>query len=168
MEDFYKNPIFYYIIIPILVVIWPLSIMFGYLPNTQKLAKIEEEQHEKAKIVMYEILDLDPGRLEADSNDTSAKEFDYATAIYQIATTCGISSANYNVKSTPPRPKTSRERKTQSATVILQKIDIEKFANFLSSIQRRWANLECESVDIDRQKGLPDAWKITLKFKYYY
>ena len=166
MKDFYKNPVLYYILIPILAALWPLSIVLVYLPNTKKLAYIEEDQHRQAKKAMGEILDLDPGRLDADSDKAEAKEFDYAMAVGQIASSSGISSANYTIDSQQPR--ISGERKTKTATIILQKIDIEKFANFLSSIQRRWANLECESVDINRQKGLVDAWKVTLKFRYYY
>ncbi len=62
----------------------------------------------------------------------------------------------------------TEKEKTKNAAVILQKIDIKSFANFLSSLQTRWAKLECESIELTKQKGLPDSWKATLKFKYYY
>jgi hypothetical protein len=166
MKDFYKNPVFYYILVPVLAALWPLSAGLVYLPKTKTIAADELLQHQEAQMVMEAILDIDPGRLDVNSDKAEAKEFDYATAVGQIADSIGISSASYTIDSQQPR--ISNERKTKTATVILQKVDIEKFADFLSSIQRRWANLECESVDIDRQKGLTDAWKVTLKFKYYY
>ncbi len=166
MKDFYKNPVLYYILVPSLAALWPLVIALVYLPNTRSIAATEAQQHEEAKVFMGQILDLDPGRLDADSNKAEAKEFDYATAVGQIASSTGISSATYTIDSQQPR--VIGDIKTRTATIILQRVDITKFANFLSSIQRRWANLECESIDIDRQKGLVDAWKVTLKFKYYY
>ena len=166
MKDFYKNPVLYYILVPSLTALWPLVVASIYLPNTRSIAAAEAQQHEEAKVYMGQILELDPGRLDADSNKAEAKEFDYATAVGQIASSVGISSTSYTIDSQQPRP--SGGRKTRTATIILQKVDIKSFAEFLSSIQRRWANLECESIDIDRQKGLVDAWKVTLKFKYYY
>ncbi len=166
MKDFYRNPVLYYILVPSLAALWPLVIALVYLPNTRTIAAAEAQQHEEANVYMEQILELDPGRLDANSNKAEAKEFDYATAVGQIASSIGISSTSYTIDSQQPRP--SGDRKTRTATIILQRVDITKFADFLSSIQRRWANLECESIDIDRQKGLVDAWKVTLKFKYYY
>lgn len=166
MKDFYKNPIFYYMLIPILVALWPLSISLFYLPDTEKLAENEQSQHNEAKLLMNDILVIDPGRLDVNNDKENAKEFDYATAIGQIAASCKIPSTNYSIDSDQPRLISGR--KTQSATVILQKVEIKDFALFLSSLLRRWANLECVSVDINKQKGLADSWKITLKFKYYY
>jgi hypothetical protein len=166
MKEFYKNPVFYYLLAPILAALWPLVIALVYLPNTRSITAAEAEQHQEANLYMEQILDFDPGRLDADSNKAEAKEFDYATAVGQIASSIGISSTSYTIDSQQPR--VIGDIKTRTATVILQRVDITKFATFLSSIQRRWANLECESIDIDRQKGLVDAWKVTLKFKYYY
>ncbi len=166
MKDFFRNPIFYYIFAPILAALWPLVITLVYLPNTRSIAAAEAQQHEEAKVFMEQILELDPGRLDANSNKAEAKEFDYATAVGQIASSIGISSTSYTIDSQQPR--VTGNIKTRTATIILHKINITNFATFLSSIQRRWANLECESIDIDRQKGLVDSWKVTLKFKYYY
>jgi len=166
MKDLYKSPVFYYVLTPALVALWPLIIALVYMPNTRSIAAAEAQQHEEAKVYMEQILELDPGRLDANSSKAEAKEFDYATAVGQIASSTGISSATYTIDSQQPR--VIGDIKTRTATIILQRVDITKFANFLSSIQRRWANLECESIDIDRQKGFVDAWKVTLKFKYYY
>ena len=52
--------------------------------------------------------------------------------------------------------------------VILKDVSITDFAEFLSKIQLRWASLQCEKVKFTKTKGIPDAWKVDLSFKYYY
>jgi hypothetical protein len=64
--------------------------------------------------------------------------------------------------------RTSSGKKSQSASVALNDVSIAGFADFLSKIQLRWANLECESVSLIQKKGLVDVWKVEMNFKYYY
>jgi hypothetical protein len=59
-------------------------------------------------------------------------------------------------------------QKSQSAKVGLKQVDITKFAKFLSTVQLRWANLQCSQVKLTKKKGLPDTWDVDLDFKYYY
>ncbi len=59
-------------------------------------------------------------------------------------------------------------QKSQSANVSLSQIDIVKFAEFLSTIQLRWANLQCNRVKLTKKQGLPDVWDVDIEFKYYY
>ena len=161
-----KNPIFYFILVPIVVAVWPLSVAVVYLPNIEKSITAEEEDYKKAEDLMYGILNLDPDRISSSDAKKQASEFDYATAVEQIARSCEIPSGTYSISAQPIR--VTEKEKTKNAAVILQKIDIKSFANFLSSLQTRWAKLECESIELTKQKGLPDSWKATLKFKYYY
>jgi hypothetical protein len=115
---------------------------------------------------MKEILTLDPDRLKfADSNNTAA-EFDYASAIEKTAGLCKIPPTNYKLSS--GIIITSDGQKSQSAKVGLKQVDITKFAKFLSTLQLRWANLQCAQVKLTKKKGLPDTWDIDLDFKYYY
>ena len=97
---------------------------------------------------------------------TSAAEFDYANVVDKVATSCKISSTNYELSSKPAR--TTKGQKSQSCHVELKLVDIAKFARFLSTIQLRWANLQCENVTLTKWKGRPDTWKVDLDFKYYY
>jgi len=166
MKDIYKNPILYYILVPCVVALWPLLVWAVYLPAAKRDYEQKEAQYIEAKVTIAKILDSDPTRLELADPNKNADEFNYDTAVSDVARRCRISAANYTVSSRPAR--TSSGKKSQSATVDLQQVDIATFANFLSTIQLRWANLECEDVTLTKKKGLTDAWKVDLDFKYYY
>lgn len=49
-----------------------------------------------------------------------------------------------------------------------KEVDVVKFAEFLSTIQLRWANLHCSKIQMTKKKGLTDTWDVDLDFKYYY
>ncbi|MBA7630328.1 hypothetical protein ES703_37849 [subsurface metagenome] len=164
MADIYKNPTLYYILVPIIAALWSLLIGGVYLPDAERNWQVEKAQYIKAEKIMTEILNLDPERL-ADSK-TATAEFDYTSAIDKIASRFKISATNYNISSKPARTKSGQ--KSQECQVVLKKIDITRFAKFLSAIQLRWANLQCEKVTLTKTKGLPDMWKVDLNFKYYY
>jgi len=167
MKEIYKNPVFYYIAVPSLIALWPLLILAVYLPNVEESMSKEWSEYKRAEKTMGEILTLDRDRLNSAGAQAGAAKFDYATAVENIANSCGISSINYNISAKPVRRATGGQ-KTQSAMVMLKKVDVTKFAKFLSTIQLRWANLQCESVTLTRQKGFADLWKADLEFKYYY
>ncbi len=164
MKDIYKNPILYYVLVPTIVALWPLLAWTVYLPNAENNWEKEKAQYIKAEKIMAEILNLDPERL-ADSKTTTA-EFDYTSAIDKIASRLKIPATNYNINSKPIRIKSGQ--KSQACQVVLKQVDIASFAKFLSALQLRWANLQCEKVTLTKIKGPRDAWKVDLNFKYYY
>ncbi len=166
MKDIYKNPTLYYILVPIIIALWPLFVWGVYLPEAERDWNIEKAEYKKAQSIMLEILKIDPDRLTFANSSNSAAEFDYANAVDKVAGSCGIPSTNYELSSKPIR--TSKGQKTQNARVVLKEVDIKRFANFLSAIQLRWANLQCENITLTKKKGLPDTWKVDLGFKYYY
>ena len=166
MKDIYKNPILYYILVPALVALWPLLVWAVYLPGARDSRQKDVEQYAKAQQIMAQILELDPERLKISGTSTASADFDYATGVFEIANSCQIPDTSYKISSKPARVKD--RQKTQSAVVLLDNVDITKFAEFLSRIQLRWANLQCEKVKLTKKEGLPDAWKINLDFKYYY
>jgi hypothetical protein len=166
MKEIYKNPIIYYIAVPVIMLWWPLLVWAIYLPNARQELKDMMAQHKQAEPVMMEILTLDPGRLEAaDPNETTA-EFTYDRAVDMIASLCGIppSKCDLNARSV----QTSGGQKSQSANVKLSQIDITKFARFLSTIQMRWPSLQCTKVILTQKPGLKDVWDVDVDFKYYY
>jgi len=166
MKDIYKNPILYYILVPVIVSLWPLLVWAIYLPGAEKSVRDQQAQYRKAEATMMEILTLDPDRQQfADSNDVGA-EFTYAGAVSMVARSCGILPDKYKLSS--GMRTTSRDQKIQSANVSLKQIDIVKFAEFLSMIQLRWANLQCNRVKLTQKEGLPDVWDVDIEFKYYY
>ena len=166
MKDLYKNPVAYYIIIPVVTALWPLLIWGLYLPNAQKNWDLEKNEYTKAKKTIDEILSVDPARLDFADSVSNSVEFDYASAVDQIANFCGIASTDY--KLTSGAIITSGGQKSQSARISLKQIDITRFAKFLSIIQFRWASLQCENLKITKKKGLVNSWDIDMDFKYYY
>jgi hypothetical protein len=168
MKDIYKNPVLYYIAVPVIVGLWPLLVWAIYLPKAQEDIKGELEQCLKAKPIMDEIINLEPERLEfADVNDTSA-EFTYGEAIDRIASLCRIPPSKCNLSTA--MAMTTRGQKSQSASVDLKEVEIRKFARFFSMIQLRWSNLQCERLKLSKKQNLPDndIWDVDIEFKYYY
>ena len=166
MKDICKNPTLYYILVPIIVALWPLFVWGIYLPDAERGLKREMNQYDDANDIMLEILALDPDRLDTDANGAPA-EFAYVSAVAKVAGSCRIPSENYKVSSGPIIKKPGK--KTQTATVSLKDVSITKFAKFLSTIQLRWADLQCEKLKkLEKKAGFPDRWDVDLEFKYYY
>jgi hypothetical protein len=166
MKEIYKNPTLYYILVPIAIALWPLLVWAVYLPRAESNWKEEQGQYNKAQEIISKILSLDAERLEFADLKSNAAEFDYANAIEKVATSCNVPSSSYQLSS--GILITSGEQKSQNAKVVLKQVDIAKFAKFLSTIQLRWANLQCTQVKLTQKKGLPDVWDVDLDFKYYY
>jgi len=166
MKDIYKNPALYYILVPVIVALWPLLVWAVYLPNAEQSLDTDINQYEKAQQRIANILTLDVDRLDLANAKTGAAEFDYVNEVYRIATQSGIPQANCKINS-GIIIKTGGQ-KSQSAKVTFKEVDIVRFAKFLSNIQLRWANLQCTKVKVTKKKGLPDTWDVDLDFKYYY
>ncbi|OHB63193.1 MAG: hypothetical protein A2168_03435 [Planctomycetes bacterium RBG_13_50_24] len=166
MKNIYRNPMLYYILVPCLAALWPLLVGVVYLSAAKHGFEDEKKAYNEAELKIAAILALDPTRLELSDPNQTDEKFDYATTVSGVARRCNIAPTDYTVSSKPVR--TSGGKKSQNAMVVLKQVDIGSFAEFLSQIQLRWANLQCESVTLTKKKGLPDAWKVDLDFKYYY
>jgi len=166
MKDIYKNPTLYYILVPVMLALWPLLVWAVYLPKAEHNLNSDIAQYEKALETMKRVLGLDPDRLEFTDAKTGAAEFDYTNEVYRIAALCKIPAANFKLSS--GIPIRSHGQKSQTANVSLKDIDVTRFAEFLSKIQLRWANLQCTKVKLIKKRGLRDKWDVSLTFKYYY
>ncbi len=168
MRDIYKNPILYYVAVTVLVGLWPLLVWAVYLPAAQDSVTEQMDQYKQAELVMMEILTLDPERLEIAEPNETATEFTYGGAIDRVARLYDIPADNCAVHTGVI--VTAREQKSQTANVDLKQVDIVKFTKFLSMIQLRWIDLQCESVKLTRKDNMPsnDTWDVDIKFKYYY
>jgi hypothetical protein len=166
MKDIFRNPVFYYILTPVIVGLWPLLVWAVYLPAAEENGKDQLTQFERAEETMLEILTLDPDRRDyADSNNVDI-EFNYDKEVAKVASASKIPPTKWDLNTAAPQ--TSNRQKSQSATVSLKQIDIVKFADFLSTIQLRWANLQCNRVKLTQKQGIPDMWDVDIEFKYYY
>ncbi len=167
MKDIYKNPTLYYILVPVALALWPLFVWGSSLPNAKDSLEKEKGEYRRAQNTMLEILTLDPDRLEFTDANSAAAEFAYFSAVAKVAGFCGIPSASYTLSSGPII--TRRGKKSQTATVGLKDVSITKFAKFLSTIQLRWADLECVQLrKLKKKEAFPDKWDVDLEFKYYY
>jgi len=164
MKEIYKNPILYFILVPIALVFWPLLVRGKYLPDAGKEFEAKINECNKAELLMIEILRLDPDRA-MDANETP-QEFSYSNEVYRVAGVCKIPASKCTLNSKQIVP--TREQKTQGATVMLQDINVVDFAKFLSTLQFRWPGLETERIKLTATKGPPDTWRIDITFKYYY
>ena len=166
MKNIHKNPILYYILVPGLAALWPVLLWTIHLPRARDYLELEMKQYTEGRKIMQEILELDPGRLERPGEKSTVETFDYTTAVNNIATLCRIPASNCKLSSR--MPIVTAGRRSQNASVTLENIGIKRFAEFLSTIQIRWPNLQCLSVKLRQNKGSPDTWKIDLEFKYYF
>jgi len=166
MKKIYKEPMLYYILVPIIAALWPLFVGGIYLPRAERELENGIKQYRAAEKVIEAILTLDPARLEFSGSAKSADEFDYAIVVEKVAGLCKIPSTSYRLSS--GRITTTKGQKSQSAKVILKDVDITRVARFLSAIQLRWSDLQCIRLKLTRKKGLPDTWDADIDFKYYY
>ena len=166
MRDIYKQPIFYYILVPTVIGLWLLWLATIGLPAVKDKFEREKDRYIKAEKLIAQILELDPQRLDYAKAKKSGSGFDYTTAIDQVTRLCKISPAGYKLSSSPVR-KMKGGQKSQDATMAIDAIDVEKFARFLSLMHLRWQNLQCTNAAMTKQKGTKDVWKVDIRFKYY-
>ncbi|MBL7106663.1 MAG: hypothetical protein ISS77_03535 [Phycisphaerae bacterium] len=166
MKDMLKNPVLYYVLAPIIILIWPLALVFVYEPASVKQKQDLADQYQDAQVVMNQILEIDGSRLDYKNNRKGKPDFDYAVAINDVSQECSIKSSQYELSAKPVRE--SRGQKTQDCRVVLEDVGIEGFAKFLSALQIRWAGLQCSNLTLTKQKDSADSWKVDLDFTYYY
>jgi hypothetical protein len=163
MKDIYKNPTFYYILIPSLAVLWPAIIWGVYLPASKANYENDKEQYLKSQQLTDELIKLDSERLNYTKGKDTTAGFDYAIAVQQAAEFCSITanmSSGAIIK--------SEGKKSQAANVSLKAVNITSAVRFLSTIQLRWSGLQCTKINFRKNKGLPDSWDVDMTFKYYY
>ena len=166
MKEFYKKTEFYYFIFPALVIVWILTISFLTLPTAESKLKRAVEEDSKIQGYVATILTIDRDRLEYKKQVEKTGKFDYAVVIQNFAKIHNIPASNYSLQSQGPIKR--KNQLTQSANITINPVDIEKFAKFLSSIQKSWPSLKCDTLSLDKQKSGLDAWKATMKFTYIF
>lgn len=167
MRDLYKNQVLYYLLVPVIIGLWPLLVWAIYLPDAQKDITEHISQYQQAEPIMMEILTLDPDRLEFVDANESVPEFSWMS-VDQVANRCKIPEKKCKLRT--GKKITSGGQENQSATVNLIEVGITEFAEFLSMIQLRWVNLQCERVKLSKKQNMPDndLWDMDINFKYYY
>jgi hypothetical protein len=166
MREIYKNPMFYYLLIPVLVGLWPVLVWGVYLPRVERDQEVEQGLLIEGQTQIVDILRLDQGRLNfADANDV-AGEFSYPSAVDRVANLCRIPASNCTYQA--GSIITSAGKRRQDARIKLTDVSIVQTAEFLYTIQARWVHLTCEKVKLTKKKGMPDQWEVDLDMVYYY
>lgn len=167
MKDIYKKPIFYYVLVPILIGLWPIWLLTMGVPGVKDSLKKEIDDYVEAQKLISQILgELDPQRLDYAKSKTTGDAFDFITAIDQVTRMCKIPPTGYRLSSSPLR-KVKGGQTNQDASMAIDRIDIEKFTKFLSVMHMRWSNLQCTNATLSKIKGEKDAWKADVRFIYY-
>jgi hypothetical protein len=167
IKEFYKNPLFYYVSVPVIAAGWVLLTWTVRLPQAYRKWDLSRVEYDKVQAIITEILNVDPERLDFAGSKKSDTEFDYAVAVEKIASLCRIPSADYKLSSGPIITSTDGQ-KSQRAKVILQQVDLKRFSEFLTTLQFRWAGLQCTQLKLQQKKGLKDKWEVDIDFAYYY
>ncbi len=166
MKDYYKNLNFYYMLIPLAVALWAVFTWSVSLPAADKNWDRKQKQHKDAQVWITKILELAPERLEYQTQQGAARDFDYAFAIEEAAKICGIPPSDLPFQA--GRETKRGGRRTKSATIKIKPVDVTRFAQFLSKMLFQWPDLQCEQLKLTKEKGGPDVWKADMKLTYYY
>src|SRR4030042_5945722 len=97
VKDFYKNPLFYYILAPALLALWPVFLWLVYLPATGKASARDQQRYEDAQPIIEEILTLDPDRLRITEGKAAGDQFDYANAVQKVAALNRLAASSYQL-----------------------------------------------------------------------
>ncbi len=165
MREVYKNPLLYYLLIPVLVGLWPLLVWGLYLPQAETNLKTEGSLCIEGQTQVIEILRIDPERLDPEVGRGKV-EFDFSSAGNQAANLCKIPSSSCIIAA--GTPSVSEGRKRQDARIKLTNVGIVQAAKFLSNMQSMWVALQCQDVKFQRKKGVPDQWDVDFRFIYHY
>jgi len=166
MREVYKNPMLYYVLIPVLVGLWPLLVWGVYLPRAEQNREIEGGLCVEGQARVIEILKLAPELADPTEQAQITAPFDYGSAVARVANLCKIPPSNcpYTISGT----MVSGGKKRQDARVELKSVGIIQGAEFLWRMQSMWATLQCEDVKLTKKKGTSDQWDVDFRFIYYY
>jgi hypothetical protein len=161
MKDLHKNPMLYYILIPLVALAWPAVMWFKYLP-----AMADQRETWKGYVVdsndlVIEILTLDPERLTYSDQEETSVNFEYEMAVDKVARSLRMGN-QYELR---PSAKSANK---QAAEVSLNNIGIIQCSQFLSTLQMHWNGLQCTRLGITNKKTTKDRWDVTMSFTYYY
>ncbi|MDO8302338.1 MAG: hypothetical protein Q7T18_03760 [Sedimentisphaerales bacterium] len=162
-----KDPRAYYVLVPAVLAMWPLWVAVVALPAAQTAWQTEKDVYEQVEKAIAQIQQFDPGRFISEPNQGKAAVFSYPGAVEQVARSCQIPASEYKLQSSAA-VKSKEGQQTQDATVTLKQVDVVTFTKFLSTMQLRWADVQCVSLKLSKLKGAPDLWKVDMKFKYYF
>jgi len=160
MKDIIQNSVLYYILIAVFAGIWPAVMYLKYLPQKEKYLHEQKTAYYDSEKIIKEILNLDPERLSRIDSQGNKLKFDYAREILQVGNKFGI-------RPTPSLYAGTSNKNSQTAKVKLQDVDIKQCTNFLTALQKRWADLKYNTLILTKQEGMKDRWKVNIDIVYF-
>jgi len=167
MKQALKNPNVYYLIVPIAAAMWALVAGAVFYPRSVQAWQDTKAEALDSEKLVDQLVTLQPKRLayKVDEN-ADEEEFDFSRTVNQFASVFKISPSDYNL--TVRSESRRSNRRAQSASMSIKKIDIEKLAQFLSALLLRWPDLKCEVLSFEKIKNTKNEWSATLSLTYYY
>lgn len=166
MKDVLHNPMFYYIVIPLCVAVWPAAVWTKYLPEAKEDVAEWSEWKIEAEDLMVQILERDPSRLELGGENGDKDIFSYGSAVDRIARLCSIPTRDCDYDAQPKIGGRNGKPATQTANIDITGVGVEQVANFVWKIRLMYPGLECTRIELKHKKGEKDVWDADLKFIY--
>ena len=166
MQEFYKKTNFYFVLIPAIATLWAVLTWAISNPTAAKEWTRAQKDYKQAQDIVAKIIDIDPERLEFEKQKGKSAQFDYATTVEKYAQQWKIPPSNYSLQS--GREMKRGGQKTKGASLQINPTDVATFTQFLSSMMYRWPDLQCDQLNLIKQKAGPDMWNATIKFTYFF
>ena len=165
-KDLWKNPDTYFVLLPILAAFWALGAGLVFYPKSVKAWQQQKDEYAEAEILIGEILDLEPERLQFKEQKGQSSEFDYVNEVDRFAKQFQIPTGDYTL--TVRQSQKMRGSMRKSAELTFRSVKVEVLAGFISEMLFRWSDLQCEQVTLDKVGTAKNEWKVKLRFTYYY
>jgi hypothetical protein len=122
MREIYKNPMFYYVLIPVLVGMWPLLVRARYLPRAEDNRRHDGDLCVDGQAKALDILFIDPERPTMTTKNVVPTEFSYGAAVDRVANLCKIPATNWDLAAGGFMSSSGKKR--QDARVKLTNVSI--------------------------------------------
>ena len=166
IKDFFKQADTYFWILPIAAGIWALLAAFIFYPSSVHAWQDKQAANNDAEVWFGRILEIEPQRLQYKADKGQSSEFDYSREINNFSQLFGITPNNYTLTT---RSEIKRGgKRSKSADLTIKSANIETTAQFISALLARWSDLQCEQLTLEKLPSAKDAWKIKLRFTYYF
>jgi hypothetical protein len=156
-----------FLIVPIVVAVWPLWLTFSALPAASKGWDSDVKKIDDARNLITEIMRLDPDRLQNVDAKGALVKFEYPVAVNKVASACNVSPSAYKIN-VLPAVKPSTGQASQDAIVTIDKVSVTTATEFVSLAEQRYnPNLRCIQLGFKRIRDQKDLWEIDLTFRHF-
>jgi hypothetical protein len=156
-----------FVLLPVIVAIWPLWLAFVSLPRVERGWIDDDKKVTAARDNVRSIIRIDPDRLAAIDASGKPEKFEYPVAVNKIASMCNISPASYKI-TVMPDVKPASGQASQNAVVSIDKVSIKTATEFVALGETRYnPNLKCTQFTLKKIRDQKDLWDLDLTFTHY-